>query len=213
MWRRDAFVDRAPMPRVYSLREGEPGALIGHTNGPILISQSLNTSTGRGTSFMNHNKFGVCAAAAAAFFFASAQTASAREFADIYTECGLGAMIAPNNAAVAAVTNVTWDLGTTAISSDASSADSCKGGKPKTAAYIFQSYAQLEADLAKGEGKHLTALMTIAGCAADARADVVQSLRTGFAGSVASPDYATQTRFQRSEALFNQVQQASCNAV
>ncbi len=37
----------------------------------------------------------------------------AREFADIYTECGLGAMIAPKNPTVAAITNVTWDLGTT----------------------------------------------------------------------------------------------------
>jgi len=79
---------------------------------------------------MSKSKLGLFAVAAAAFCFA--QSASAREFADIYTECGLGAMIAPNNAAVAAVTNVTWDLGTTAISSNASSADSCKGGKTKT---------------------------------------------------------------------------------
>ncbi len=42
------------------------------------------------------------------------QPVSAREFADIFTECGIGAMIAPNNEAVAAVTNVTWDCGTTA---------------------------------------------------------------------------------------------------
>ena len=63
----------------------------------------------------------------------------ARDFADIYTECGLGAMIAPNNGTVAAVTNVTWDLGTTAVSSNVSSEDSCSGGKKKTAAYIFQA--------------------------------------------------------------------------
>jgi hypothetical protein len=160
---------------------------------------------------MSKSKLGLFAIAAAAFCFA--QSASAREFADIYTECGLGAMIAPNNAAVAAVTNVTWDLGTTAISSNASSADSCKGGKTKTAAYIFQSYAQLEKDLAKGQGQHLTALMTIAGCAADTQADVARSLREGFASSVASPAYATQTRYERAETLFNQVQQASCHAV
>ncbi|HEX6704295.1 MAG TPA: DUF3015 family protein [Albitalea sp.] len=135
--------------------------------------------------------------------------ANAREFADIYTECGLGAMIAPNNSAVAAVTNVTWDLGTTAISSNASSADSCKGGKPKTAAFIFQQYAQIEQDLAQGEGKHLTALMTIAGCEPQA----AQTLRAKFAGSVASPAYATQTRYERAETLFNQVQQSSCQGI
>ena|SRR2546423_5729497 len=145
----------------------------------------------------------------AAALMAVAGQASAREFADIYTDCGLGAMIAPNNGAVAAVTNVTWDLGTTAISSNASSADSCKGGKPKTAAFIFQQYAQLEQDLAQGEGKHLTALMTIAGCEPQA----AQTLRTSFASSVASPAYSTQSHYERAEALFNQVQQSSCKAI
>lgn len=148
-------------------------------------------------------------AAASIALLMCAGHASAREFADIYTECGLGAMIAPNNAAVAAVTNVTWDLGTTAISSNATSADSCKGGKPKTAAFIFHQYAQLERDLAQGEGKHLTALMTIAGCEAQA----AQTLRTKFATSVAAPSYATQSRFERAEALFDHVQQSSCQAV
>ena len=68
------------------------------------------------------------------------QNSQAREFADIYTECGLGAMIAPRNEAVAAVTNVTWDLGTTAISSDISSQDSCQGGKVKVRVFINNSY-------------------------------------------------------------------------
>jgi hypothetical protein len=121
----------------------------------------------------------------------------------------LGAVIAPNNGAVAAVTNVTWDLGTTAISSNATSADSCKGGKPKTAAFVFQQYAELEKDLSQGQGKHLAALMNIAGCQPAA----AQTLRTSFASSVASPGYATQTRYERAEALFNQVQQSGCQAI
>ncbi len=65
-----------------------------------------------------------------------ASFAMAREFAEIYTDCGLGAMIAPRTPAVAAVTNVTWDLGTTAISSNISSPDSCMGGQAKMAAFI-----------------------------------------------------------------------------
>ncbi len=83
------------------------------------------------------------------------QPAMAREFADIYTECGLGAMIAPRNEAVAAVTNVTWDLGTTAVSSNVSSPDSCSGGKQKAAAFIHDAYASLKTDLASGYGAHL----------------------------------------------------------
>ncbi len=132
--------------------------------------------------------------------------AGAREFADIYTECGLGALIAPNNSAVAAVTNVTWDLGTTAISSNASSADTCSGGKTKTAAYVFQQYAQIEKDLSQGNGKHLTALMETASCDAGA----ASALRASFADSVSRPEYVRQTRFEKAQALFNQVQKTSC---
>lgn len=78
---------------------------------------------------MNKSKVLNLTGASVVLLLAFAQPASAREFADIYTDCGLGALIAPNNGAVAAVTNVTWDSGTTAVSSDASSAESCKGGK------------------------------------------------------------------------------------
>ena len=65
-----------------------------------------------------------------------AQAAGAREFADIYTDCGLGALIAPRTPAVAAVTNVTFDLGTTAIISNVSSPETCQGGKALAAAFI-----------------------------------------------------------------------------
>lgn len=92
------------------------------------------------------------------------QTAQAREFADIYTECGLGAIIAPNNGAVAAITNVTWDLGTTAISSDISSPDSCNGGSVEVASFILNSQDQIELDLAKGEGQYLQALVGMYDC-------------------------------------------------
>lgn len=83
----------------------------------------------------------------------NSQTSMSREFADIYTDCGLGAMIAPKTPGVAAVTNVTWDLGTTAVSSNISSPDACVGGKEKTAAFIHDSYSSLEEDLAKGDGR------------------------------------------------------------
>jgi len=128
--------------------------------------------------------------------------ASARDFADIYTECGLGAMIAPKNEAVAAVTNVTWDLGTTAISSNISSADTCQGGKAKTAAYIFQSYAQLEQDLANGQGQHLSALMAVAGCTASAQSGVTISLRQGLADRSRSADFAAASRYDQAKAMY-----------
>ena len=136
-----------------------------------------------------------------ALLFAGA--ANAREFADIYTDCGLGAMIAPNNDAVAAVTNVTWDLGTTAISSNASSPETCEGGQGNSAAFIFDAYPSIEKDLAVGSGEHLTALLSIAGVTAPARDDVTTQLRADFAKLVAAENYSEQTRFEKAENLYN----------
>jgi len=97
--------------------------------------------------------------------------AQSREFADIYAECGLGGMIfsgeSDNNRILAIISNVTWDLGTTAILSDASSEDNCQGGGG-TAAFIMQTYPSIERDLARGEGEYLDAMLDIRGCDAAA---------------------------------------------
>lgn len=143
------------------------------------------------------------AAAVVTLLSLGAGAAQARDFADIYTECGLGAMIAPNNSAVAAVTNVTWDLGTTAISSNISSADSCQGGKKKVAALLLNSHAQVESDLAKGEGQHLAALSLAAGCSAASQSQFKVVLRREFAGLVAQPAYAQQAREVKAAALYD----------
>ncbi len=136
-----------------------------------------------------------------------AGSASARDFADIYTDCGLGALIAPKNDAVAAVTNVTWDLGTTAILSNASSPESCEGGKSDSAAFIYEAYPSIEKDLAIGQGEHLTALLAIVGVD-ESDSDVVSAqLRDGFARLVSADGYSDQTRFEKAENLYNLLHQ------
>lgn len=156
---------------------------------------------------MMKNKLMSFVATAALVSLMAVQPAASREFADIYTECGLGAMIAPNNDAVAAVTNVTWDLGTTAISSNISSPDSCAGGKAKKAAFIHDSYTQLESDIARGQGPHLATLMALSGCQASAHADVARAVRADFARSTANAAYSSQTRFEQAQSLYNIVTQ------
>lgn len=153
-------------------------------------------------------------------FFMPVQHVAAREFADIYTECGLGAMIAPNNAAVAAVTNVTWDLGTTAISSNASSADSCKGGKPKEAAFIHETYTNLAQDMARGKGKHLDTLAALSGCDVNAQDSLKKAIRADFTTLLNAPGYALQTRFEQAKNLYDALNQriekdfnGSCNQI
>lgn len=144
-------------------------------------------------------------AAVTALMLTTAQDSQAREFADIYTECGLGAMIAPKNAAVAAVTNVTWDLGTTAISSNISSADSCAGGKAKVAAFINDSYENIEKDLAKGEGKYLNTLASLAKKDSQTNKEFILSLRNKFSETIASAEYSELSTYKKSEKLYNTI--------
>lgn len=135
------------------------------------------------------------------------QQAAAREFADIYTECGLGAMIAPNNTVVAAVTNVTWDLGTTAISSNASSADSCKGGKSKQAAFIHETYPNLAQDMVRGKGKHLDTLTALSGCDAGDQDRLKKAIRADFTTLINAEGYALRTRFDQAKNLYDLLNQ------
>jgi len=112
-------------------------------------------------------------------------------------------MIAPRNNVVAAITNVTWDLGTTAISSNISSPGACKGKTAKAAAFIHNSYESVEKDLARGSGEYLDALMSLASCEKKNREALSNSLRDAFASSVSKPDYTHWTRYQKSENLYN----------
>lgn len=133
----------------------------------------------------------------------------AREFADIYTECGLGAMIAPNNEVVAAVTNVTWDLGTTAISSNISSAESCQGGGASMAALLYQAYPSIEREIAIGEGEHLSAL--VSGLPCGSAETTVSLLRTELGKLVDDADYSEDSKYDNAEALFNAINTQICS--
>lgn len=137
------------------------------------------------------------------------QFGMARDFAEIYTDCGIGGIIAPRSDAVAAVTNVTWDFGTTAISSNITSPETCSGGKADQAAFIHDSYDALELDLASGQGAYLDALAALAGHEGQAQQRFVAAMRAGFAKLVATPNYHEQNRFNKAEALYNLVTEQS----
>lgn len=128
-----------------------------------------------------------------------------RTFGQIYTDCGLGAMIASNTPAVAAVTNVTWDLGTTAISSNATSPETCQGGKAETAALIYDVYPQLEQDLARGDGQHLDALLALTGCDASVHDQLATRLRADLATTVSASGYEAQSRHERAATMHQQL--------
>ena len=134
---------------------------------------------------------------------AVSSSVQAREFGDIYTQCGLGGAIFPNHEVMAAISNVTWDLGTTAVLSNASSEDSCSGSSVAAAAFIHESYATLEQDIAKGEGEHLSALMDIMDCSTTQRSGAVDVLRSDFSSVVSAEGYSASTQQAKSEELYN----------
>lgn len=127
----------------------------------------------------------------------------AREFGEIYRDCGLGAMIFPTTPVGAVVSNILWDWGTTAIISNASSPDTCAGKSATTAAFIHDAYDSIVKDLARGNGEYVNTLMALAGCNAQVSQPFALSLRSELATLVAAPNYSSQTQYQKAENLYN----------
>jgi hypothetical protein len=127
-----------------------------------------------------------------------------------WQQCGLGAMVFPDNGTVAAISNIIWDLGTTAVSSNISSPETCKGANVKTAQFIQQTFPVLEQEIAQGEGEYVAAMLNVRGCEATAHADIVSAIRNDFADKPAAD----------AQALYNIVESkvtsqfaASCSAI
>lgn len=148
--------------------------------------------------------------AAAAIGTTTTALAQERTLAQALTECGIGAIISPSNETIAITTNVTWDLGTTAVSSNVSSADTCKGGTKKVAQLIQHAYPQLTADIAKGQGENLEALTLAAQCDHSASAQFKTQVRYQF-GQVAAQAQG-KTQMDKNEALYGIVQNTAIQA-
>lgn len=141
----------------------------------------------------------IIAISAAAALMSSAFTTPAMakkemDLATIYKTCGLGGAVFPDEGVLAAVTNLLTTLGALAVTSGLSSPDVCSGKSVKTAAFIYNSHAALEQDIAAGEGEHLAALGQISGCQ-------TAGLRTEM---VAMP--SGESAMQRSENIYRALQ-------
>lgn len=135
-----------------------------------------------------------------------------RKFGQIYRECGLGAMISKSDPTLALVSNITTDLGTTAILSNATTPDTCKGSSVKTALFIHESYNALASDLSRGNGAYLDSLAALNGWSGDKQRAVSDQIRADFATVVASNGYSDKTKLEKSEALFEIVSKYSAQS-
>jgi len=129
-------------------------------------------------------------------FTSQAEASGGRTFGDIYQECGLGGMIFTHTPVVAAISNIIWDLGTTAVISNISSPATCEGDRARIAKFISKSYDNLEVEIAMGEGKYVDTLVSMS------HKDI-SVIRAEFAKVVASNDYAGLNKANKVEKLYN----------
>lgn len=133
--------------------------------------------------------------------------ASAEKDLNPWQDCGIGSMVFPDNGTASAISNVIWDLGTTAVTSASASEDNCASNRAKTAQFINEAYNQLEEDLVKGDGEHLATLASVMSCS---KTDVV-SLRDSLASDLNKDAFESKSKELKAETLFNNAE-AICSA-
>lgn len=108
-----------------------------------------------------------------------------------YSDCGIGAALFPKKHLAAVISNVIWDAGTTAVTSATLSPETCKAKNVKTAQFIIDNYDNLVEETARGQGRHLTAMLTVRGCDASAHPAIIRSIRSMMSDNVAASGYST----------------------
>jgi hypothetical protein len=129
---------------------------------------------------------------------APAQARSNHSLEHIYTQCGIGGLVFGRiNNVLAVISNVTWDLGTTAVISDSLSPELCGGQIVARAVFIKENFPSIEQDLASGRGEHLMALNSLMACSAAS-----SHLRADYAKYTLGASYKQANAAENSEELF-----------
>ncbi|MDQ7049624.1 MAG: DUF3015 family protein [Enterobacterales bacterium] len=136
-----------------------------------------------------------------------------------YIDCGIGGALFKNTPWAAAISNIIWDAGSTAITSATASPETCNGKDVAVAEFINRTYDNLIEDTAKGNGEYLTAVFDLYDCHASAQPAMTSELRSIVAQKVSAPGYSNKTSIEKSEALYFSVKQvvsqkgsSSCSA-
>lgn len=153
---------------------------------------------------------------------ASFSTNALAQSDNAWTDCGIGGIIADaafdkgsSEARITAlILNITWDFGTTALTSHTASPDTCANRAGAVAAFVGENYETLAKQTAQGEGDHLTALLGFAGCQETQMAASTSMLRNEIAGQISNSDYSQWSQNQKAEAYYQAVMNTSaqCNS-
>lgn len=129
-------------------------------------------------------KISLCAVIASALLAGNVMADEAK--LNPWQHCGIGAAVFQDNGAAAAISNIIWDLGTTAVSSNVSSQDSCQGKPVLAAMFIQDNFNSVIEETSQGSGAHLTAMLDILDVEASTRSDVLNGIRLHVAANVTS---------------------------
>ena len=135
--------------------------------------------------------------------FGYAEKSNDKKEVNPYSDCGLGAAIFADNGTAAALSNVIWDLGTTAITSGVSTPSTCSSKEKETASFIYKSYNEVAEQTAKGEGSHLTAMLNLAGCEAASHQEVIAKTRVEFAKEISDSSYTNKDALAKATNYYN----------
>lgn len=128
-----------------------------------------------------------------------------------FSDCGIGAALFQDTAWAAVTSNVTWDLGTTAVTSATMSPNTCTKRNVKAAMFIRDSYAQIVEDAARGTGDHLAATLEMFDCGAAQQGAALNEVRNGVGGAVTAPGYGDQKHLEKAGQLFKIIDGAARN--
>ncbi len=120
-----------------------------------------------------------------------------------YTDCGIGASLFPDTPWAAVTSNVTWDAGTTALTSATASPETCNGKDVEVAEFIYRSYDSLVEDTARGEGEYLTSLLNIMQVQESFRGEVVDSIRSKMLSNIIQDTYMAMDDVEKSTQYYN----------
>lgn len=137
--------------------------------------------------------------------FAAEPAASSPAKINAWKHCGIGAMIFDDNPQAAAISNIIWDSGTTALTSATASEDTCDSKELATALYILETYSNLEEETAKGQGQHMTAMLSMMGCESASHSHIIGSVRNEFAKSMNDASASNQSVLSKAEKFHNLV--------
>ncbi|USH05185.1 DUF3015 domain-containing protein [Grimontia kaedaensis] len=112
-----------------------------------------------------------------------------------WTQCGIGAMIFNDIPAAAGISNVIWDLGTTAVSSNISSQDTCEGSRVKAAMFIQDNFDQMMEDTSKGSGDYINAMLEMLEVEGESQQVVITSIRSNVGSQMAVEEVTPQSYY------------------